>query len=198
MGKPSRLKQGQSDSKSANRYAYTNGDRKLYDRDKKPDGLDDDVWSLTLYFDQMAEEHGCSTPGRHIVYTELYHRVSKDPELSPVLSVGSNSAYCGIAGIDILEVLEEMILLYWTTIAAVNDSYVNKFCSNEIFTFLKTTVVEDKKRQLLLATGRRVTQNEREIKPSRRTGEEKEVAIIKHRKYSEEELADKFRRWEGE
>lgn len=195
MGKPSKLRQAQQGNGSGTRYAYTNGDRKLYDRDKKPDGLDDDVWSLTLYFDQMAEEHGCSTPGRHIVYTELYHRVSKDPDLSPVLSEGSNSACCGIAGIDILEVIEQMILLYWTTIAAVNDSYINKFCSNEIFSYLKTTVIEGKKRQLLLTTGSRVTQNEREVKPSRRTEEEKEIAIIKHRKYSEEELADKFRRF---
>jgi hypothetical protein len=203
MGKQSKLRpasdasgaMGMRNHVNGSRYSYGNGDRKLYDRDKKPEGLDDDIWSLTLYFDQVAEENGCSTPGRHIVYTELYHRVSKDPDLSPVLDVSSNSAYCGIAGVGILEVLEQMILLYWTDIAVVNDSYINKFCSTEIFTYLKNTVVEDKKRQLLLADGIRKSQVEREIRPSRKTEEEKEIAVIKHKKYSEEELADKFRRF---
>ncbi|SRR5258708_28568155 len=192
MGKPSKLKQQVAD----NRYSHGNGDRKLYDRDRKPDGLDEDVWSLALYFEQLGEEHGCSTPGRHIVYTELYHRVSKDPDLSALLDVSSNSAYSGIAGIDILNVLEDMILMYWEDIAAINGgSYINDFCSIEKFSYIKKYVADTKERQLLLSNGIRTPLVEREIKPSRKTDVEREVAIIKNRKYTEQELADKFRRF---
>lgn len=196
MGKQSKLRNPQPDG---TRHAYTNGDRKLIDKDKGPAGVDEHVWSLALYFEQLAEENGYNTPGRPVLYTELYHRVSKDADLSGLLDVSSNSACCGIAGTTALDILEDMIQLYWDreyiNISKDSKYSVSDFCSLTVFDYHKHYVVDTKKRQILLTTGSRVTQQEREIKPSRKTEEERETAIIKQKKYSEEELSGKFRKF---
>lgn len=204
MGKESKLRRGVvSTQDGGTRYEYTNGQKKLYDKDKMPDGLDSDIWSLVLYFEQLAEENGYKTPGRPVVYTELYHRVSKDKDFSGILpesldkpvpdSVYSRSrGTCGIYSI-----LEDMITHYWDTMYTNtgNDSKqcINDFCSTTVFNYIKQFIIDSNNRRELLTTGIRKPQVDREIRPSRRTEEEKEVAAIKTRKYSEEELTGKMR-----
>jgi len=61
MGKPSKLKQQVAE----NRYSHGNGVRKLYDRDKKPDGLDEDVWSLAYILSSWVK----NTDAPHRVVT---------------------------------------------------------------------------------------------------------------------------------
>jgi hypothetical protein len=210
MGKESKLRNPKPEE---SRYNYSNGTRKLYDRDKMPEGLDSDIWSLAVYFDELAEKDGYTTPGRHIIYTELFSRISKDEDLSKILSQVLDTPQedvvdararvtTGICGIEYTGTTEELCILllqkmiynYWNISNDFDYSHsINNFCNTVVFSYLKTYTVDTYKRELLLKTGVRSPQPEREIKPSRRTEEEKEIAAIKTRNYTEEELADKMR-----
>jgi hypothetical protein len=215
MGKPSKIKSPFKDT--GTRFSYPNGDRKLYDRDKKPDGLDSDIWNLVLYFGQLAETYGYPAPARPVMYTELYHRIMEDKDFSGILVSGLDkpgsgvlfTGKCSICGIDctllgftsidsfIAYILTSMIELYWTTNNDYDYNYsINDFCSITIFNYLKDYVVDSLKRRILISTGIRTVEEDRPVKPSKKTVEEKEIASIKLRKhgqYTEEELKEKFR-----
>src|SRR5579862_7490782 len=117
MGKESRLR----NPKPQSRYEYTNGDKKFYDRDAPQSGTDSDVWDLTLYFEQQVEANGFKSPGRPVVYTELYHRISKDENLAQLLRSEDTSLTAparstdGIYGTDdkIVAILKSMMDLYF-------------------------------------------------------------------------------------
>lgn len=204
MGKPSKLR-GDTPIISS-KYSYTNGDRQLYDRNKTPEGLDSDIWELVLLFEQYAEQNGFSTPGRPIMYTELYHRVSADSDLCELLTslhtdytrVRNNGGICGIDDHrgNPYNILEDMIHLYWTT----NNGYdynhsINNFCSIEVFNYLKNYIVATIKRELLRTTGDRVVLRERPVKPSRRTEEEKTTFEIINVPRTEQETKEKIEHW---
>jgi len=192
MGKESRLRNPQKTS----RYNHTNGDRKLYDRDAMPEGLDSDVWHLTLYFEDIAEKYGCLTPGRPIVYTELYNRISKDSELSKLLR-SEDAQYTRTHDTDgITSVLEEMIDYFFHSGIYDYDNYViNTFTARINFDYIRDYVLETNRFKVLINTGKRVVQPDREIKPSRKTEEEKIEFEILTRDYSEEELKEKLEYW---
>lgn len=204
MGKESKLRNPKPDERTGSRFSYSNGDRKLYDRDKRPEGTDEDVWNLALYFENMAEKYGYQSPGRPIIYTELYHRIVTDEDFSGILGSGLDkpasdvlptlSAKCnptgtydidplvlGYTSIEDLSIyiLFTMIEDYWNT----DDNYdydhsINNFCDSTIFFYIKNNIVDKLKRRILLSTGVRVVQEDTDLQPSRRTEEEKEVAAI--------------------
>jgi hypothetical protein len=168
-----------------------------------PEGLDSDIWSMVLLFEQYAEQNGFSTVGRPIMYTELYHRVAADKELSQLLrstdtSIYTGARYVGIDGIDVspLVVLEDMIHLYWTTSNNFDYNHsINNFCSIEVFNWIKDYVVATTKRELLHSTGERILLKEKQKLPSRRTDDEKVVFEIINSPRTEEESMDKIEHW---
>lgn len=208
MGKESKLRNRKPES----RYNHANGDRKLYDRDAMPDGLDSDIWNFTLYFEQLAEDDGYKIPGRPIVYTELYSRVSKDPDLCLLLrsddvqyTHARTTGICGIipdettvTGIQtlILNIIAGMILNYWN----INNGFdyghnINDFCSVVVFDYLKKYVTDSIKRDNLRKTGIRVPLTDKGVKPSRKTEEQKQTYEILNRPRTEEESKGKIEHW---
>lgn len=176
MGKPSRLREQAllEDQKAREtRYTYADGTRKLYDRDKMPDGLDEDIWDLTLYFEQVAECYGQSVAGRPIVYTELSHRIRES---------GIRATY-----VEWITIVKAMIKEYWDsetdTVYAIND-----FCNIDRFDFYMSWVLDNMKRIKLVATGTRVVQQDREVKEPKRKNLRLQTATT-------EELEDKFKRF---
>lgn len=178
MGKPSRLRPQNPPGET--RYSYSDGTRKLYDRNKMPDGLDEEIWHLTLLFEQLAENNGQSIIGRPIAYTELSHRIR---------SSGIRAKH-----VNWLELIELMMMSYWEnerdTQYAVND-----FCNVEKFTFYYEWIISEQERNVRLKFGKRVAQIPGESHPDRRSEEEVRASYIMHKKYTEEELEDKFRRF---
>lgn len=88
MGKESKLRSSYKPGET--RQSYANGDRKFYDRDACPAGMDEYVWQLTLYFEQKLEAFGIQGDAkRPIVYTEIYHKISSDPDLTKLLDPGT-------------------------------------------------------------------------------------------------------------
>jgi hypothetical protein len=84
MGKESKLRNNYKPGET--RREYSNGDRKFYDRDACPAGMDEYVWQLTLYFEHKLEEFGVTGDSkRPIVYTEIYHKISSDQDLTSLL-----------------------------------------------------------------------------------------------------------------
>ena len=196
MGKESRIK-SQKTTDGSTRYQYSNGDRKLYDRDAPPQGADELVWHLALYFEQRAEKYGWVVQARPILYTELYHRVSNDADLSVLLSVGSNYAYCGIP---VVEVIEAMIDNYYSNYSSNSSPSINDFCNKVTFDYYKDYVTEIIQRNNLITTGTRNAQVERPVQPPRRTEEESEEAKIKfgRRDLTDEDYKRKFSQWREE
>jgi hypothetical protein len=196
MGKESRLRNPKPDG---TRYAYTNGDRKLYDRDAMPDGLDSDIWSLTLLFEQYAETNSFTTPGRPIIYTELYNRVSKDDFFSELLRKDTSlSTRTRDTVVHRYSVLEDTVHYYWTTSNSFDYEHsINDYCSITVFNYCKDQVLSSIKRQELITTGTHIPQVEKEIKPSRRTEEEKKLYDILNKPRTEEEIKEKLEHWKS-
>jgi hypothetical protein len=200
VGKESRLR----NPKPVSRTEYANGDRKLYDRDAMPSGTDSDIWDLALYFEQAQEKEGLDTDGRPIIYTELYHRVSKDPDLTQLLRTDTSltarpRVTDGIYGTDdkIVAFIKSMIDTYFL----LNTSdYINvhEFTSKSKFEYIKKYLEETYKREQLITTGIRIRQQDTEVKPSRRSEEEKETFQIMHRPRSEEESRSRIASWKKE
>lgn len=167
MGKQSTLKKPQS--------------RQLYDRDKMPEGLDPEIWHLTLFFDQEAEKYNCSIPGRPIVYTELSNRINASDIRAKFIH------WSGI--------VEDMIERFWSYELDPSKSQysVNEFCGADIFSYLLRWVVDDRARKLLIDSADRVTQPDAEIHQSRRDERDSAASEIINKKYTQEELNDKMR-----
>lgn len=198
MGKESKLRNTKD---NGTRYEYTNGDRKLYDRDAVPKRLDENVWSLALFFEQHAENNLYATPGRHIIYTELYHRIAADSDFAELLSVDDPSLTT-LARVSqyTYGVLEDMITEYWDSLygntSATSNQCINDFCSIVVFNYLKRYIIETIERKKLIETGLRVPVTKIEIKPSRRTEKDRISAEIDNKTYTEQEFREKVEHWQ--
>lgn len=175
MGKPSKLNERR------------NNTRQLYDRDKMPEGLDPEIWHLTLFFDQMAETLGAvGTAGRPIIYTELSHRIAAS-------NVRENFIHW-------TSVVTDMIVRFWEyELESSKYSYaINEFCKVDTFDYLMRWVVDQRERQLLIDSGTRVTQADPEIHESRRKPEDTQASQIINKRYSQEELRERMDRFKSE
>jgi len=171
VGKPSKLAERKNQS------------RQLYDRDKMPDGLDPEIWHLTLYFEQEAERYQANTIGRPIIYTELSNRINAS-------SVRQNFIHWS-------GIVEDMITRFWAyeLDPGKNQYAINEFCGADTFSYLMKWVVDERARQLLIDSGDRIVQPDAQIQESRRTPEETAASEIINRRYTEEELRDRIRRF---
>lgn len=172
MGKPSRLND------------RGNSSRQLYDRDKMPEGLDPEIWHLTLFFEQTGEEVGkIGVAGRPIVYTELSNRI--------------NASNIRMNFIHWSGIVEDMIDRFWNyELDIYKTAYaINEFCKVDTFDHLLHWIVDEKARQLLIDSADRVTQPDVEPQQSRRDEASTLASEIINRRYTHEELADKLRRF---
>ena len=160
------------------RYVDKNGNRKLYDRDKAPDGTDFDVWHLALLFEQKAHEDRAPVAGRPILYTELNYRINE-------------SGIRRDQPDDWIDIVERMIALFWwETTDRFNT--INDFCSPAYFDKQLEVILEVIDFEELLKKGIRVKQQEREVQPARRTDEETEAVKIITKRYTETDLKSKL------
>lgn len=174
MGKPSRLNERRNNS------------RQLYDRDKMPDGLDPEIWHLTLFFEQIGERLGAGTTGRPIIYTELSNRINASDIRSNFIHWPS--------------IVEDMIVRFWEyELDTSKTPYaINEFCKVDAFNYLMKWVVDNRARQLLIDSGTRVAQPDVEPQESRRTKEQTEASEIINRRYTQAELQERWERFKGE
>lgn len=161
--------------------------RQLYDRDKMPDGLDPEIWHLTLFFEQAGEEIGhAGSAGRPIIYTELSNRINAS-------SIRSSAVHWP-------GIIEDMITRFWSyELDSSKTSYaINEFCKVDTFDYLLKWVKAQRDRQLLIDSGTRITQPEVEIKSSRRSDEDSEASGIINKIYTTEELRERMDRFKSE
>lgn len=194
MGKESKLRHKYQPGE--NRQQYSNGDRKLYDKNACPSGCDEEVWHLALYFTELAESHGWSVEGMPIVYTELYHRVSKDADLTailnPAIMVGGGGPTTDTTG---TKVIEEMIEYYYDNYSSNKLPSINDFCNYNNFSNIKKTITKKKLLDDIFTTGTRKLVTEHPITANRRTEEEQETLNITLRSYTQEELEEKLKKF---
>jgi hypothetical protein len=163
------------------RYQEVDGSRKLYDRDKMPDGLDPDVWHLALYFEQVGESNGVSVTGRPILYVELGHRI--------------RSSNIKLANSGWVEIVQEMIDHFWNT--STDTAFaINSFCNIDTFTYHYEWITDSLARKKLVEEGIRVEQKIPDKKPNRSSVEDIRVRQIMFERHTEEELTDKMRRFQ--
>lgn len=175
MGKPSKLRQVKEVTES--RYSDVNGKRKLYDRDKPPEGVDVDIWHLALLFDQKAEELLVTSAGRPIIYTELSHRIIQS----------------GLqAHDDWIDLAERMITEYWDKWGG-NAYPLNEFCGPEIFDYYRQWVLDTLEREDLLIHA--VKKSQRRVRSPARN-DTTDIRILS-KKYEEDELLEKIKNFKG-
>ena len=161
--------------------------RNLVDRDGVPEGCDPDIWHLALYFEQRCEEVGLTSNGRPVIYSELKNRLTKfDPS-----AIRACARTSGIS-LNWVSIVEHMIDTFFTIHDYDNSYIINTFCGYELFEYLVHYVIESLEREQLLLSNNKIPQPDREIKPSRRTEEQKEIAKITNKIYSPEELTEKM------
>jgi hypothetical protein len=178
LGKPSRIRPPEP-AQFHSRYQEADGFRKLYDRDKMPDGCDPDVWHLTLYFEQKAEESGVTTAARPIIYVELSNRIRRS-------NIKSHA--------DWFDVLEIMIDHFWDTLD--DTSYaINTFTGIERFSYHYKQVRESHARKNLLANGTRKAQEDHEIQSSVSGHDRDKVRSILTDRRTSGESSDRIRKF---
>lgn len=166
MGKESRLKKAPGET----RFSYTNGTRKLSDRNAAPSGTDEDVWSLALYFEQLSEESGFSGARPPVLYTELYHRLSRDSSLKVILDkdpqavLYSTTSGKGVGG---LTIVQDMMEYYFSNYSSNSKPSIDDFCSYETFSSIKAAIVSKYHMQLLTMHGSRTDIPEEPLQPAR-------------------------------
>lgn len=139
MGKESKLK-----SATTSRYINGNGTRKLFELNSMPDGCDEDVWSLALYFCEQAESRGWSAQSPVVVYTVLFDRLSKDQSLKVILDKNPPrvvlSSIDGGGGVSPHTIVEYMIEAYYSSYSSNRLPSINDFCSIEAFNSYKQLI----------------------------------------------------------
>lgn len=194
MGKESKLRHKYQPGE--NRQQYPNGDRKLYDRNACPSGCDEEVWHLALYFSELAELNEWPVEGMPVVYTELYHRVARDPDLtsivSPAILGGAGRSTTHTTG---TEVVEEMIEYYYNNYYSNKQPSINDFCNYNNFSSIKKTILKKHYIDYISTTGTRKLVKEYPIIANRRTEEEQEVLNITLRNYTQGELNEKLKKF---
>lgn len=198
MGKESRIKQLQQGEKkeyisngNGKRKEWTSGERTFFEPDTPPEGVNTDIWHLAMYFIDKAHEMGEeSSAGPPIVYSFLKKALTN-------LSAPAILACARVNGIDTTRGNDTWIAIVEGAIDEYyhydNDSSINKLTTPSVFKYYVQRSIDTLERELLLRTGKQVVQPDRDIKPSRRTEEEKLISRIRAKQYTEEELIEKMR-----
>jgi hypothetical protein len=213
MGKESKLRSGYKPGET--RQQYTNGDRKFYDRDAPIAGTDENVWHLMLWFEELLEGYGGSLK-RPIAYTELYHRVSSDPDLTSVLERGTiHTSSKGEGGrplvtsgkkvhskqelvsvVDKVVLLEYMMYNYFNNYSSNTLPSIDNFCSYNIFSSLKEEVLSTAYTKLLSTSSNKIPVMTGIPQPDRRDKKTQEVLdITVNRVYTEQDIQEAFTRF---
>lgn len=214
MGKESRLRKEYQEGET--RQSYSNGDRKLYDRDARPAGTDEYVWHLALFFEQRIQEFGVTAQQiRPVLYTELYDKIFSDRDLTRLLDAGTLLNVKGEGGrplvtsgtkvhsredivknVDLLLFIETMIDHYFSSYYSNQLPSINSFCSS--FTSIKEELITTEYYKLLKTTGTKVPVLPVEPQPDRTEEKVREVLDITVRTvYSEKDMREAFNSWEG-
>ena len=166
------------------RLGKRNNTSLIYDRDKMPDGLDTEIWHLTLVFEQLAEYYGHSV-ARPIVYTELSNRISRS-------GVRSKSVFWS-------HDIESMMSIFWGYELDPDRSRyaVNDFCNADTFSRLAKTVLTGRKRQNLKDAGLRKIQPDLPVRTSRRSSADSLASEIINKRYTQEELSEILGKFRG-
>lgn len=182
MGKPSKLKNPDA---PPSRYEYTDGSRKLYDRDAAPAGTDDEIWNLVLLFEQLADAEGFPIPGRPIVYTELKNRMDS--------SYTSLSRVRDTVNKPIIRLVEMMIRIYWTKDKNVSKYSINEFCHRNVFEYY-LSFIEDAHGMSAFDNQEPVMDNDYSDYPHHvRSDREIIIDVIRGRVYTEEETQKRLK-----
>ena len=169
--------------------------RTLYDKDAVPEGCDANIWHLSLYFAQKCDENlvtATTTNGIPVIYETLRNRLTN----YDVGAIRAHARYHTIGSNWVL-IVEKMIDSYFDNYYYPDSNNINVFCDNVNFDYYVKRVIATLEREQLLSTGKRVVQPDTEIKPSKRTDEEKETARILQRRYTEEELKSKMEEYKS-
>lgn len=214
MGKESRLRSGYKPGET--RQQYSNGDRKLYDRDAPIAGTDENVWHLMLLFEQKLEEDYATSLKRPIAYTELYHRISKDPDLTkllecdtlytsgkgvrgiPVVTTGTITSRKDIVGkVDVVKLVEDMMYYYFFNYSGNTLPSIDDFCNYYTFSRLKEDILEDYYLKYLKTSGTKVpVVTTGTPHPDKREPGVREVLdITVNRVYTESDIAEHLAAW---
>lgn len=151
-----------------------------------PEGLDPEIWHLTLYFEQVGERLGAGTIGRPIVYTELSNRI--------------NASNIRVNFIHWPGIVEDMIIRFWEyELDTSKTAYaINEFCKVDVFDYLLKWVVDKRTRQLLIDSGTKITQPDSEIQESRRSEHDTQASEIINKRYTTQELRERMDRFISE
>lgn len=169
--------------------------RDLYDPDTMPQGCDPDIWHLSLYFRQRYEEY-CEVvenpPGMPVIYGNIKRVLTN----LPPPDIRTRARTGGIT-VNWVIVVERTIDYFFNYYDYDYNNVLTTFTSITTFEYNLTTTIEILEREKLINTGSRVVQPEREVKPSKRTEEERERIRIINKKYTEQELEDKMREFKN-
>lgn len=171
-----------------------NGRRKVWDvapePERCPDGYNMDIWHLALFFRDKVE-----ATGEHVrqvlpvIYKCLQRALTNlsGPDiLARALTTGIDTTKGNDTWISIVEIAIEEYINHEPEVD------IDIFSSSFVFKYYIQRSIDTLERELLLRTGKQVVQPSREIKPSRRTEEEKLASKIRAKQYTEDELKQKL------
>lgn len=91
MGKESSLRKS---SVEGNRREHANGDRKLFDKDAPPTGVNEEVWDLGILFEKELVAFGITGSARlPILYTMIYHAIHENFPGNPLTNAVSSGTH---------------------------------------------------------------------------------------------------------
>lgn len=217
MGKESSLRKS---SVEGNRREHTNGDRKLFDPDAAPAGVNEDIWDLAKVFEKGALVLGITlSDGLPVIYELLYRKISEtfpgnpltnppgcaihryhSTGSTPVLVVRSNKDYRVVDNYNDI-VVDEVVLLTTDIIDYYYNNYysdippnINNFCSN--FSNNYSIVIRNNYYTYLKTSGIWVPETDRSVQPDRHPRKVQETLdILVRRVYSEEEMEKRRQKW---
>jgi len=173
--------------------SYDNGDKRMYVKDACPQGCDEYIWHIALYYRDTSSSFGTEDSRLPILYTEIYERVLTDPLLSAILdrSYSDSRAHvrdtAGIGDTSLVTVLEDMIDYYFNSYYSYKQPSINDFCSSTVFEECKAKVLQKYQNNFMKTHGIKVTQVLPHAKPTKRSPAQDEVARIKFRHPGDEE-----------
>lgn len=173
-----------------------NSGRELFEQDAPPPGCNTDIWHLALYFrDKALEFDVVLQTGPVIIYGYLQKALTN---LSPpdILARARTTGIQVTNGTEVwISVVERVIDEYITANYSAID--VVDLTTQVRFEFYLKRTIDTIAREQLIATGRVIPQEDRDVLPSRRTEEQQKAAEIRNRKYTEEELENKLKEFKS-